>query len=179
MAHDEWYTPKEIIDPIREFYGGKIDYDPASCEKANEVIQAKEFHWLEHHLNSAQPYIASYPFLDNIWINPPYCNGAAKSWIECACEFSLDRDHSDKQIVMLVNRSDARWYYDFLDKHNVRSLHRGGYYQFRKRIKFVDGLTGKPSSPRYNNDLIYFGKNGFRFQLMCILAFGKPTPTSF
>jgi DNA N-6-adenine-methyltransferase (Dam) len=174
MAHDEWYTPKEIIDPIRKFYGGKIDYDPASCEKANETIQATEFHWLEEQYGD-RPYIASYPYLDNIWVNPPYCNGAIKMWIEIASDFANNPDNSCKQIIMLVNRSDAKWYYEFLDNH------QGGYYQFRKRIKFINGQPedDKPSSPRYNNDLIYFGNNGLQFQTMCIRAFGKPVRGSF
>jgi hypothetical protein len=43
MAHDEWYTPKEVIEPIRKFYGGIIDYDPASCKKANQIIKADSY----------------------------------------------------------------------------------------------------------------------------------------
>ena len=37
----EWYTPMDIIGAARELYGGAIDLDPATSEKANLRIIAK------------------------------------------------------------------------------------------------------------------------------------------
>jgi DNA N-6-adenine-methyltransferase (Dam) len=163
MAHDEWYTPAEIIEPIRKFYGGRIDLDPATCGKANSNI-VKAWH----------TYTINYSGLDktwsgNVWVNPPYCGkDTVKKWIDKANSSLVSN-----QIVMLVNRSDAKWYYKFLDNH------KGAYYQFRNRIKFIDGITGKKSSPRYNNDLIYWGNNPSGFMDMCVNSYGKPVPHSF
>lgn len=42
----ERYTPGYIIDPGRETLGG-FDLDPASCAKANEIVQAVEFYTAE------------------------------------------------------------------------------------------------------------------------------------
>lgn len=167
--HDEWYTPPEIIEPIRQFYGGTIDYDIASCEFANRTIKAKYFKTYEDNKSIAKIKVNSE--LNNLWGNVPYCNGSTKKWIECVEAFY--ELTNNKQVIMLVNRSDAQWYYDFLDSH------QGGYYQFRKRIKFIDGLKGERSSPRYNNDLIYWGKKVFEFQSMCAQSFGKPVPATF
>jgi hypothetical protein len=167
MAHDEWYTPKEIIEPIREFYGGTIDLDPASCFEANKTIKANAY-FVESHQG------LNHRWKGSIWCNPPYCDGATQEWVFNVAKKYLAEESSIECAIVLVNRSDAKWYYDFLDNHE------GGYYQFRKRIKFINGQpeSDKPSSPRYNNDLIYWGKNPLGFQLMCKRAFGKPVPSS-
>lgn len=39
----EWYTPSWIMERIRRVLGG-IDLDPASCEFANTIVQAKKFY---------------------------------------------------------------------------------------------------------------------------------------
>lgn len=164
-SHDEWYTPKEIIEPIRELYGGTIDLDPASCFEANKTIQADFTHDIsEDGLN--------WEWFGNVWCNPPYCSrGTVLNWLKKATDES--KSGRCEHIIMLLNRSDAKWYYDFLDNH------QGAYYQFRNRIKFIDGLTGKPSSPRYNNDLIYWGNNCDVFKDMCLSSFGETVPSSF
>jgi DNA N-6-adenine-methyltransferase (Dam) len=165
MAHDNWYTPKEIIEPIRSFYSDEINYDPCSCIKANQAIKASTFNSID------DPYSPAM-WDGNIWINPPYCDGDMRVWLTRANTNYRDNDLTE-QVIALVNRSDAQWYYDFLDRHE------GGYYQFRKRIKFIDGETGKRSSPRYNNDLIYWGKNPKGFSEMCLHNYGRSVRSSF
>jgi hypothetical protein len=34
-GNGEWYSPPSLMAPIRTFFGGTIDRDPASCEEAN------------------------------------------------------------------------------------------------------------------------------------------------
>ena len=161
---DEWYTPTKIIEPIQDFYNGRIDVDLASCSQANETIKAWNYYTID------KPLPVDRTFYDTkIWCNPPYCNGVVKSWIDRVNRLS----GNGNQIIMLLNRSDAKWYYDFLDTH------LGSYYQFRNRVKFIDGETGGKSSPRYNNDLIYWGDYPMKFRSMCYSSFGVPTPQSF
>ena len=40
---NEWYTPADYLQSVREFFGG-IDLDPASNVTANENVQAKEIY---------------------------------------------------------------------------------------------------------------------------------------
>jgi DNA N-6-adenine-methyltransferase (Dam) len=166
MVHDAWFTPCNIIEPIRSFYGGTIDLDPASSSEANETIKAK--HYFNWNLDGLK-----WEWYGNVWCNPPYCDGAMKEWLLHGARHYWASDTRINQMIFLVNRSDAKWYYEFLD------YHVGGYYQFRNRIKFIDGLTGKKSSPRYNNDLIYWGGNTEGFKQMCLDSFGKTVPSSF
>lgn len=165
MASDNWYTPLNIVLPIREFYNFTIDYDPCSCAVANLSIKAKHFSSIG---NDFDPSL----WTGNIWLNPPYCGGAMQAWLERANKVYSESSEA-KQIIALVNRSDANWYYDFVDNHPH------AYYQFRNRIKFIDGDTGQRSSPRYNNDLFYWGDDSERFMRMCRSSFGKPTPHTF
>lgn len=165
MAHDLWFSPPEIVEPIREFFDGTIHYDPCSCIKANETIKAANFSGEDDPYN---PLL----WVGSIWLNPPYCNGAMKLWLTRARSNYLSVDGCN-QIIALVNRSDANWYHNFIDSHGF------AYYQFRNRIKFIDGMRGKTSAPRYNNDLFYWGKNSKGFFELCIKKFGKPSPISF
>jgi hypothetical protein len=164
LSHDNWFTPIEVIEPVRQFYDGLIDIDLATCFEANKTIRAWNYYTINAQLPPDRVFHST-----NMWCNPPYCNGVVQGWVDRACELA----GNDNQIIMLVNRSDAKWYYNFLDNH------QGAYYQFRNRIKFIDGATGKKSSPRYNNDLIYWGNNFAKFRDMCLESFGKPSPCSF
>jgi hypothetical protein len=47
---NERYTPRKIVEAERELMGG-IDFDPFSCSRANELIQARAFCSLENGLN--------------------------------------------------------------------------------------------------------------------------------
>jgi hypothetical protein len=40
----EIYTSKYLIKKIRDYYGGYIELDPASCSSANKVVQARRIY---------------------------------------------------------------------------------------------------------------------------------------
>jgi hypothetical protein len=142
-----------------------IDLDPASCERANSVIQAKKIYTKDDNGLYRRWY-------GNVWCNPPYLNGAALDWLKVAVNKWLDREFD--LAILLLNRSDNKDIYNIIDSGNVPC-----YYQLRHRVKFVNGKADEPkSAPRYNNDLFYFGRKPNEFYDFCHSKFGMPAPTT-
>lgn len=67
----EWYTPANIVERVRAFYGGRIDLDPATCEVAQETVKAT------HHYTVEDDGLRQ-PWHGNVWCNPPYGNDTGK-----------------------------------------------------------------------------------------------------
>lgn len=61
----EHFTPVDIVSRARLVLDGPIDLDPASCEEANQVIQARRF-FTEEDDGLTQPWKAR-----RVFVNPP------------------------------------------------------------------------------------------------------------
>lgn len=70
LARAEWYSPREIVEAARATLG-EIDLDPASCEQANQIVQARKFY-------TVREDGLSQPWSGKIWLNPPYGRYAPK-----------------------------------------------------------------------------------------------------
>jgi ParB family chromosome partitioning protein len=60
----EWDTPPHIIEAARKSMGS-IDCDPASSERANKIVKAKEFFIAEDDGLSKKWH-------ENVWLSPPH-----------------------------------------------------------------------------------------------------------
>jgi len=60
----EWYTPRRFTDAARAVMGG-IDLDPASCEVANQTVQATTFY-------TEKQNGLTLPWYGRVWLNPPF-----------------------------------------------------------------------------------------------------------
>jgi ParB family chromosome partitioning protein len=168
MSHNNWFTPTKIIDFVKDYFGGKIDLDPASCAMANEIIQATNIFTIDD--DGLSKNWAK--FGNKIYCNPPYNNGEMQSWLNYAAR--QYQENPELEIIMLVNHSDGKWFAEFVRKY-VDS-----YFQLDFRVRFIDGENpGDPSSPRYSNDLIYFGKCPNDFYEIALKHFKQARISSF
>ena len=69
---NEWLTPPEYIEEIREVLGG-ISLDPASNEIANRIVKATRYFTIEDDGLSMEWRC------DSLFVNPPYGKTGAKS----------------------------------------------------------------------------------------------------
>ncbi len=106
---NEWYTPRRYIEAAREVMGS-IDLDPASCEQANEVVQATRFY-------SKEQNGLMQPWHGNVWLHPPFgrlhpeLTGRAQSWQQAFVE-KLWREHQSghvQQACLLCLSMVKKW----------------------------------------------------------------------
>jgi hypothetical protein len=67
VTGDDFYTNASIIERARAALGGRIDLDPASHPKANQVVQADKFYTIITDGTSR-------PWAGRVWCNPPFGN---------------------------------------------------------------------------------------------------------
>lgn len=137
-TNEEWYTPPDIIERVRrtlEF----ISLDVASCEAAQKIVKAKRYFDKED--NGLSQF-----WKGRIFGNPPYGKMTKLFLQKC-----IESPHVD-EAVFLVNRTGAAWYIDLLELGYFKAICR-----VKKRITFLDENLEVQKSPRYYNDILYYG----------------------
>lgn len=141
---NEWHTESEYVDAARDVMGG-IDLDPASCEIANQTIQAARYF-------SAADDGLSKPWTGRVWLNPPYGKTGGKS-NQARWSARLRRDYCAghvSQAVLLVNACTGdRWFSPLWDYAICFPDHR---------IKFISPM-GRRNQPTHSSCFVYFGPN--------------------
>lgn len=142
-GENEWYTPKEYIEAARQVMGS-IDLDPASTEKANEIVQAKQFHTIEDDG-------LSHPWYGNVWMNPPYSQPLIDKFSE---KLVNDRVFGkiSQACVLVNNATETSWMQRMLDTCSAVCFISG-------RIKFIDKDGEPKGAPLQGQSILYFGKN--------------------
>jgi len=103
----EIYTSKHLIKKIRDYYGGYIELDPASCASANKVVQAMQYYSREE--NGLEKSWEA----NKIFINPPY--GDMNLWTPKIINESKSLyEMKEKEMFVLVPVREAKWYEQLL-----------------------------------------------------------------
>jgi hypothetical protein len=158
----EYYTPPWIIRLVKQLYNGFIDLDLASCDTAQQIVQAKKYY-----TKAQNGYLQ--PWFGNIFLNPPYGRDSeleygnnkstpvVKYWLEKAI-YQYRLGHIDS-ICILVNRTGAQWYRQMLDQFSSRC-------ELTKRVAFLGTDLQPKKAPSYYNDILYLGKEAKIFSQM-------------
>jgi hypothetical protein len=66
---NDFNTPPELVEPIKSFWGGKIDLDP--CSNKGSLVKA-ETEWMLPTNSLKQPWAIKVPKRTTVFVNPPY-----------------------------------------------------------------------------------------------------------
>lgn len=106
----EWYTPPEYIQSARAVMGG-IDLDPATSDKANEIVKAEMIYTLKDNGLKQNWH-------GNVWLNPPYCMPEVGHFTR-KCVDSFLRKEIGQAIILVNNATDTGWFGYLLETGHV------------------------------------------------------------
>ena len=146
-GENEWYTPEKYIKAVRKVLG-KIELDPASSDKAQEIVCAGRYYTIENNgLN--HPWNA-----ETIFLNPPYSQPQIWDFID-KLVVELTAGNIGSAILLTHNSTDTAWFHRAEEIASAICFTRG-------RIKFV-GAEGNECAPTQGQAFFYFGDNASTF----------------
>lgn len=98
--NDEWYTPTHVLLLVREVLG-TIDLDPASCEIANERVQATKYF-------TASDNGLTKEWNGKVWCNPPYSAALIKKFTAKLVE-EYNKGNTTEAIILTNSGTDTLW----------------------------------------------------------------------
>lgn len=139
-GENEWYTPPEYINAARLTMGG-IDCDPASHDKANEIVQAKEYFTKERDGLKQKWH-------GRVWMNPPYAQPLI-SQFSMAIVSKYRSGKIEQACILVNNATETAWFQEMMECCECICFIRG-------RVRFLD-VDGKPGAPLQGQAVIYLG----------------------
>lgn len=137
--NDECYTPEWLIRKVKKVMG-RIDLDPCSNPKAQQVVKARDYKAINENGLDCE-------WRGCVWVNPPYSkqSGGPLPWVEKAIS-------SDGVLccMMLTNAGVSPKWWQLAAKNSSRVLF------FDKRIQFNNV---KGNGNRYAQTLFLFTQN--------------------
>ena len=101
---DSWYTPEAHTELVRSALGGHIDFDPFSCEYAQQRVRAEAYFTIAD--NALE---TPWPLVRTVFMNPPYSRGMAGAAVQ-AYLTAFDQGRFQRGIVLVNNATDTTWW---------------------------------------------------------------------
>ena len=144
----EWYTPAPIIEAARKVMVS-IYLDPASCELANQTVQASRFYTKEQN-GLVQPWAGP------LWMNPPFGKGygSLDQWVGKLLEEHAAGNVAQATILVPVS-VHTPWFQSLLEIAAICFAYR--------RVQFIRPFENGSQSNLYGNVFAYLGLNVHKF----------------
>lgn len=134
---DEWYTPADYIEAARRVMGG-IDLDPASCDAANEVVQADRYFTISDD-GLAQPWAG------RVFMNPPFGRDGSPAFVEKLLA-EHDAGRVTEAVLLCAARLETAWFQPLFDHLLCFPNHRVRFWQ-----------PGRTPAPPFTPAFAYLG----------------------
>jgi phage N-6-adenine-methyltransferase len=102
--NDYWRTPKNVVDAVKEAFGGQIDLDP--CGAVKSLVGARKQYLLSRGEDGLK-----LPWEGKIFVNPPF--STSRFWVKRAAEEVLG-DDSKELIMLLPARVDTKSFHEVI-----------------------------------------------------------------
>lgn len=149
-GNNEWYTPPAIVEAARRCLK-EIDCDPASCEKANETVQAKKIFTAE------RCGLAAPKWGKRVWMNPPYAQPLCEQFCESLVD-RFERGEVYEACVLVNNATETKWFLTLARCASAICFLTG-------RVKFLDVNNEPKNTPLQGQAVLYFGDRHAEFLL--------------
>lgn len=146
----EWYTPSEVLESARAVLGN-FDLDPASCEEAQENVNADRFY-------SEQDDGLSQEWHGKVWLNPPYSktNGKSNQDIWSQRLIAEYRAGNVSEAILLVKAAlGYKWFEELFREWPVCFL--------RERLSFIKEDGDDDGQSKQGTAIFYLGNNFQKF----------------
>lgn len=140
-GENEWYTPPDYIERARKVMGG-IDLDPATSEKAQEVVRADRYFTIESDGLSQK-------WAGRVWMNPPYASGLVEPFTAKLADSYREGDVT-QALALVNNATDTAWF-------QYMAAWATSVLFIRGRIRFHDREGNASGAPLQGQALVYFG----------------------
>lgn len=141
----EWYTPPEIIMAARSLMGS-IDLDPASCERANEVVGAGRF--ISREEDALWPG-TSWECDGSVWINPPYTNSLISGFAN-RLMWELHEGSVKRALWISNNATETDWGQKVISSSV-------GVCLLKRRVRFLDENLMRTGTPLQGQMIVALG----------------------
>jgi len=141
----ENYTPPPVIEKVKEVLG-KIDLDPASCEKAQKAIKAKTY-YTEENDGLVKPWKGC------VFLNPPYGMPQIRDFTD---KLITELPNIKDAILLTNDQTDTKWWHKCAINARLICLPLG-------RINFYTPDKEK-TSPTNGQTFFYFGDKKDKFR---------------
>src|SRR5229473_6358844 len=142
---DEWYTPANILDAVRDVLG-TIDLDPASCPEAQATVQATRYFTIEDDGLKQE-------WRGRVWLNGPFSHPLNIRFVnKLIAEVASGRV---SKAIMLVNILPSAWLQEAITICSAVCFSRD-------RLRFTH-QTGKIQINNHNLVIFYFGPDVEKF----------------